>query len=123
VKGAHHELSHHENRPEKVAMYQRINRWHVGEFARMVARMQEIREGERTLLENSFVVFGASMRDGNAHDPNDLPIAVAGGGGALPTGCRMGFPNPTPLCGLWLALLQRMGVPAERFGDAGGALL
>src|SRR5262245_25693794 len=123
VKGGHHEISHHENRPEKTIPYQKINRWHVGEFARMVKRMAEIHEGEGTLLDRSMVVFGCAMRDGNAHDPNDLPIVVAGRGGGLPAGQHLAFPKPTPLCSLWLALLQRMGVESDSFGDSCGALL
>jgi hypothetical protein len=122
VKGGHHEISHHENRPEKTIPYQRINRWHVGELARFLQRMAAIRDGDGTLLDHSLVVFGCAMRDGNAHDPNDLPIVVAGRGGGLPTGQHLAFPKPTPLCSLWLALLQRMGVEAERFGDSCGPL-
>lgn len=123
VKGGHHEISHHENRPEKTVPYQRINRWHVGEFARFVQKMAAIPDGDGSLLDHSLVVFGCAMRDGNAHDPNDLPIVVAGRGGGLPVGQHLAFPKPTPLCSLWLALLQRMGVEAESFGDSCGPLL
>jgi hypothetical protein len=122
VKGGHHELSHHEGRPEKTGPYQRINRWHVEEYARMLQRMAAIREGEGTLLDHSMVVFGCAMRDGNAHDPSDLPIVVAGRGGGLPVGQHLAFPNPTRLCNLWLALLQRMGVESDAFGDSSGPL-
>lgn len=122
VKGGHHEISHHENRPEKTIPYQKINRWHVGELSRFVQKLAAIRDGDGTLLDHSMVVFGCAMRDGNAHDPNDLPIVVAGRGGALPTGRHLAFPNPTPLCSLWLALLQRMGVDSESFGDSCGPL-
>jgi hypothetical protein len=123
VTGGHHELSHHENRPEKMEMYARINRWHVGEFARFLQRLQSIPEGDGTLLDRSLLVFGCAMRDGNAHDPSDLPILVGGRGGGLPTGRHLAFPHPTPLCNLWLSLLQRMGVDADRFGDSTGALV
>ena len=123
VKGGHHEISHHENRPEKTIPYQKINRWHVGELSRYVQRLAAIPDGDGTLLDHSMVVFGCAMRDGNAHDPNDLPIVVAGRGGRLPAGQHLAFPKPTPLCSLWLALLQRMGVEADSFGDSCGPLL
>jgi len=130
VKGGHHELSHHENRPEKTEQYQRINRWHVAQFARMVERMRGIDEGGgRTLLDQSMVLFGSALKDGNAHDPNDLPLLLAGRGGdptglaPLPHGGHLALPPPTPLCNLYVSLLRRMGVAAESFGDSSGALL
>ncbi len=83
VSGGHHELSHHENSEAKIAQYQRINEWHTEQFARMLTKMKSIREGEGTLLDNSMIVFGSSMSDGNRHDPDNLPILVGGRGGGL----------------------------------------
>ncbi|MGE3172104.1 MAG: DUF1552 domain-containing protein [Planctomycetota bacterium] len=117
--GNFHEFSHHQDEPEKLEPYRRINRWHVEQFAGLLDRLQAIPEGDGTVLDRSMVVLAAAMSDGNAHSPHDLPIVVAGGG--LPTG-RIAQPWDTPLCRLWLALLQRMGVPADRFGDAAAPL-
>jgi len=114
-EGNFHDYSHHQNKPEKQEPYRRINRWHVERFAGLLDRLHAIDEGPDTVLDRSSVVLAAAMSDGNRHSPHDLPVVVAGGG--HPTG-RVVSPNDTPLCSLWLSLLQRQGVPADRFGDA-----
>jgi hypothetical protein len=117
VEGSHHELSHHENKQEKFGQYQRINRWHVEQFANMLAKLKAIPEGEGTLLDNCMVVFGSSMSDGNRHDPDNLPILLGGrGGGTLKTGRHL--PANVPLCNLYVSMLDRMGVEVEAFGDS-----
>lgn len=117
--GNFHEFSHHQGDARKQEPYRRINRWHVEQFAGLLDRLQAIDDGDGTALDHSAVVLAAAMSDGNAHSPHDLPIVVAGGG--LPTG-RIVLPDDTPLCRLWLALLRRTGVSAERFGDADAPL-
>lgn len=123
VKGGHHEMSHHENNPEKLRQYQIINRWHVAQFVRMVERLKAIPEGDGNLLDNSMILFGSSLRDGNRHDPHDLPLILAGGGGGtLATGRHLKYAKDTQLANLYVAMLGRMGVAAERFADSTGPL-
>ena len=123
VKGGHHEFSHHENKAEKYEPYAKINRWHVEQLAYMLEKMSAIREGEGTLLENSMILFGSSMSDGNRHDPNNLPIILAGrGGGTIRSGRHIASPKNTPLCNLYASMLSRMGVQVEKFGDSTGPL-
>lgn len=123
VKGGHHELSHHENRAEKLDQYQRISTWHVAQYAYMLDRMSSIREGEGTLLDNSMVLFGSALRDGNRHDPHNLPIILGGrAGGSLASGRHLSFSKDTPLCDLYLSMLDRVGAPVERFADSNGPL-
>lgn len=117
--GSFHEFSHHEGKPEKQEPYRRINRWHVEQFAGLLARLQAAGEGDATVLDRSMVVLAGAMSDGNAHSPHDLPVLLAGrGGGTLPQGRLVASPADTPLCSLWLSLLQRLGVAGSRFGDA-----
>ncbi len=72
-----------------------------------------------TLLDNSMIVYGASLGDGNEHDANDLPTLVAGrGAGSIATGRFIEYAEPTDLAGLHLSLLQRMGVEIDRLGTA-----
>jgi len=101
----------------------KINRWHAAQLAYFLDKLKSIREGEKTLLDNSMILFGSSFSDGNRHDPNNLPIILAGrAGGRLNTGRHIASPKGTPLCNLYVSMLERMGTPAEAFGDSTGAL-
>jgi len=123
VSGGHHELSHHENNDTKIAQYQRINRWHVEQFARMIAKMKAIPEGDGTLLDHSMILFGSSFSDGNRHDPDNLPILLAGrGNGAVRPGRHLAAEGQVPLCNLYLAMLQGYGIELQSFGDSTEAL-
>jgi len=123
VSGGHHDMSHHENKEEKIKQYQEITRWHAGQLAYLMDKMRAIPEGEGNLLDNSMILFGSSISDGNLHNPNNLPIIMAGrGGGAIKTGAHIANPKETPLCNLYLTMLQTMGVQAESFGDSNGVI-
>ena len=123
VSGGHHELSHHENSEAKIAQYQRINEWHTEQFARMLTKMKSIREGDGTLLDNTMIVFGSSMSDGNRHDPDNLPILVGGrAGGTLQTGQHIAVEGMVPLCNLYLSMLHKLGIEVEQFGDSNGVI-
>ena len=123
VRGGHHEISHHKNDAANLEQYQRINRWHVEQYAYMLERMKQIREGEGTLLDNSMVLFGSGMSDGNSHNPRNLPLVLAGrGGGRFATGRHVVYEKKTPLCNLYAAMLSAVGAPVGRFGDSTGAL-
>ncbi len=117
--GGFHEFSHHEGRADKQEPYRRINRWHVEQFRGLLERLARHRVGDDRLLDHSAVVLASAMKDGNAHSPHDLPILLAGGRGlGLPQGRLLTSRRDTPLCRLWLALLQRLGAPVDSFGDA-----
>lgn len=123
VSGGHHDMSHHENKDEKIHQYKEITRWHAEQFAYMLEKMRSIPEGEGTLLDNSMMLFGSSISDGNRHDPNNLPLILAGnGGGSVKTGQHIQKPKDTPVCNLYLSMLQNMGVEADSFGDSNGPL-
>ncbi|EEF61781.1 DUF1552 domain-containing protein [Pedosphaera parvula] len=123
VKGSHHEISHHHSDEKKLEQYKLINIWHMTQLAYMLEKMQSIQEGERTLLDNSMVLFGAGMRDGNEHNPHNLPILLAGqGGGTLSPGRHLVYEKNTPLCNLYRSMLTRMGTPVDQFSDSTGEL-
>ena len=123
VKGGHHQTSHHENDKEKLEQYKRINTWHMAQLAYMLDKMKAIKEGEGNLLDNSMVLFGAGMRDGNAHNPHNLPVVLAGrGGGTLSPGRHLVYEKNTPLCNLYVSMLNRLGTPMEKFSDSTGEL-
>jgi hypothetical protein len=123
VTQGHHETSHHEGKPEKLEQYRIISTWFVTQYAYMLDKMKNIKEGSGNLLDNSMVLFGSALKDGNGHNPHNLPLVLAGkAGGTLSTGRHLNYAKDTQLCNLYLAMLHRMGVQADRFGDSTGEL-
>lgn len=121
--GGHHQTSHHEGDATKLQHYTRMVAWHVEQYAYLLGRLRSFREGDGTVLDHSMIVFGAGLRDGNSHSPRNLPTLVAGrGGGTLATGRHVTYAPDTPLANLYLGLLRRAGVAAERFSDSTGEL-
>ena len=119
VEGAHHSISHHTNDPRMLDQYERINRWHIEQYSYLLSRLQSIKEGDRTLLDNSMIMFGSGLRDGNRHSPYDLPIVVAGkGGGKFKTGQHIRYPDKTPLANLYQTMLYSMNIDVPQFGDS-----
>jgi hypothetical protein len=125
ISGGLHELSHHANDPARLAMYQKANEYHMQLFAGLLEKMSRTDEGERSLLDNSMLLFCSSLMDGNAHDSKQLPVLLAGGGGGSVRGGRVLDYSKDPnrrLCRLHLALMERMGIRLNKFGDADSAL-
>jgi hypothetical protein len=123
VPEGHHDLSHHGNDAAKQEKIRRINRFHVTQLAYFLDALAAVREGEATLLDHSMIVYGSGIGDGNRHNHDDLPILLAGGGGGtLQPGRHIRVEPRTPMTNLYLALLERIGVHAERLGDSTGRL-
>ncbi len=119
----HHGVSHHKNSPDLIEKYTKINEHHAGEMAYFVDRVSKVIEGDGTLLDNSMIVYGSGMADGNAHAHSDIPTLLFGkGGGTIDTGRHVICPTDTPVCNLWLSLMDRMGVTEDRWGDSTGQL-
>ena len=87
-------------------------------------KLKSIKEGDRTLLDNSMILFGSSFSDGNRHDPANLPILLAGSGnGSVKPGRHVKYPNETPLTNLWLSMIDRAGATGvSSLGDSTGRL-
>ena len=84
-------------------------------------RLDSIREGDGTLLDHTMVVYGSGIGDGNRHNHDDLPVLLAGrGNGTLKPGRVIEAPKGTPMTNLYLSLLDRRGVKADRIGDSTG---
>lgn len=123
VPDGHHDLSHHGGDQEKQAKIRQINRFHVEHLGYFLAKLRDSAEGEANVLEHALVVYGSGIGDGNAHNHDQLPILLAGGGhGTLAGNRHLEFPDETPLGNLYVELLNRLGVTTERFGDSTGGL-
>jgi hypothetical protein len=123
VAEGHHDLSHHGNDDTKKQKIAKINNFHATQFSYFLQRLKSIPEGEGTLLDNCMIVYGGGISDGNAHNHDNLPILLAGkGGGTLHPGRHVRFEHETPMTNLYLSMLDRLGVPAERVGDSTGKL-
>lgn len=123
VSGSFHGLSHHRNEEDKRAQYEKIGLWHVKQVAYLLEKMRSLDEGGRSLLDNSLVMFGSSLSDGNSHNEHDLPLILAGRGkGAVRPGRRLAAETDTPLCNFYLSLLHLFGIDADSFGDSTGRL-
>lgn len=123
VKEGHHQISHHRDDAEKIANLQKIDQFLVEHYAYFLKRLKSIKEGNATLLDNSMILYGSAISDGNRHRHDDLPIVLAGGGGGtIKTGRHVKYDREIPTANLFLSLLDRMGVREERFGDSTGRL-
>jgi hypothetical protein len=124
VSDGHHDLSHHENNPAKKEKIAKINTFHMELFAAWLKQMRETKESDgSSLLDNSMIVYGSAIEDGNSHAHNNLPVLLAGrGGGTIAPGRHIRFDKNTPMANLFLSMMDRMGVQAERFGDSTGRL-
>lgn len=123
ISEGHHYLSHHQNDKEKVAKIAKINRYHIELLAYVLQRLDNTAEGDGTLLDNTMLVYGSGISDGNRHQHHDLPILLAGGGcGALNMGRHVVYPTETPLMNLYLSMLHKAGVSVDSLGDSTGVL-
>jgi len=123
VTQGHHELSHHQEDPDKMGKIAAIDKFFATQFAYFLKQLKETTEGDSNLLDNSLIVYGGAIRDGNRHDHHDLPLILAGrGGNNFRTGIHRRYTTETPLNNLFLTMLGTVGVDIKEFGDSTGRL-
>ncbi len=119
VRTAHHPTSHDDNSDA----YERVTRYYVGQLAYLAGRLAEMPEGDATVLDHSCLMFISNMWSGTRHDSTKVPVLLVGSlGGTLATGRVLDYTDrgddDRKLCSLYLSLMNRMEVKADRFGDA-----
>ena len=122
VPEGHHDLSHHGGDKQKLKKIATINRFHLTQFAYLLGKLKSAKEGSGNLLDNSMILYGSAIGDGNRHNHDELPILLAGKAGGLKPGRHLKFPKNTPLTNLYLSMLDRAGVHEKSFGDSTGQL-
>ncbi|HSI13421.1 MAG TPA: DUF1552 domain-containing protein [Chthoniobacter sp.] len=123
VTDGHHDLSHHGGNAEKKAKLAQINKFHIEQVAYFLGKLQGMKEGFGTVLDNSMIVVGSAIADPQAHQHHDLPVLLCGGGGGtLKPGRHVHYEKETPMTNLYLSMLDRMGVKGDKLGDSTGKL-
>jgi hypothetical protein len=123
VNSGHHEVSHHGNDADKLRQYQLINQWHVEQYAYLLGKLKGMKEAGSTVLDNSMILFGSALSDGNKHDPHHMPLVLAGSaGGRIDTGQHLVCSEDAPGANLYVSMLDAFGAPVERFSDSTGPL-
>lgn len=121
IADGHHPLTHHQGKMELLDKVTKINEYHMQQFAAWMMRLKSIKEGDSTILDNSMIVYGAGLSDGNRHTHEDLPVMVMGrGGNHFKGGRRITYRKETPISNLYLSMMDRLGVQADDFGDSTG---
>ncbi|HEY2382168.1 MAG TPA: DUF1552 domain-containing protein [Terriglobia bacterium] len=123
VPEQHHATSHHRNDPELIEKKAKIDTYHVQLLSYFLQKLQATPEGEGTLLDQSLILYGGGMGDGNLHRHFDLPCLMAGKlGGQIRTGRHLAYPDDTPMANLLLSILDKVGVRLDKIGDSTGRL-
>ena len=123
VSDPHHQLSHHQKRPDNLVKLARINRYHLGLLSYYLEKLQSTPDGDGSLLDHMMLLYGSGMGDSDAHSPKDLPILLAGGAnGKLKGGRHIRAAEGTPLSNLYMSMLYKLGVPADSIGASPGSL-
>jgi hypothetical protein len=123
IPDGHHPLTHHRNILEQMEKVSKINQYQMEQFSKWVTKLKAAQEGNGSLLDNSMIVYGAGLSDGNQHTHHDLPTLIAGrGGNYIKPGRRVVYRKETPMCNLFLTMMDRMGTRMDHFGDATGHL-
>jgi len=125
----HHGMTHAQGNKRVLADLEKLDRYHVDQFAKICAKMDAIEEGESTLLDNSLFLFGSGLSSGKTHVCTDLPTVIAGKGGLdakgqglVATNRHNKYADGTPIANLWVSMARHMGIQTDRIGDSTGAL-
>jgi hypothetical protein len=121
VSDAFHPLSHHQNDKAKKDRLIKIQTYHTQVFAKFLDKLSKMPDGDGSVLDHSILLYGSNMSNSNAHDEYPLPTIVVGGGaGKVKGNQHLKYPDKTPLANLLQTLLDRAGVPVDKFGDSTG---
>ena len=117
INESHHNISHHQGNKSNHAQLKKINHWELEQFSALATKLNNIQEGEGTLLDQCCLFLSSEVSDGDRHNHNDLPVIYAGSlGGKLKTGVAISD-NYKPIAEFYMAIAKSMGVPIKQFGN------
>ena len=117
-----HSLTHHGNRPEMIEELRRVEEQQFALLGELLAGLDEVREGQGTLLDQTMVLHGSCMGNANAHSNTHLPVLLAGGGFRHAGHLKFPTHDEQPLANLYVSMLQQLGVEATSFATSTGTL-
>ena len=119
----HHSLTHHQGDTSKIEKVVKVNVFHTTLFNYLLERMKSVADGDGTLLDHTLIIYGSPLSDGNMHTYKDLPVLlITTGVAGMRGGRHVRYSKDTPVANLYLALLEKLGIQAETFGDSTGRL-
>jgi len=123
VSDAFHPLSHHQNDPAKLEKLAKIQTWHTKMFAGFLQRLQQVKDGDGSLLDHSIILYGSNMSNSDKHNNDPLPSAILGHAhGKIKGGQHLKYPQDSRFADLLVTLFDRNNIPVEKLGDSGGIL-
>jgi hypothetical protein len=122
ITDGYHNLSHHGKNESKLAQLEAIDQWHMKLLAGLFGKLKETKEANESLLDRTMVLYGSNLGDANKHTTDNMPVVLAGGG--FKHGQHLAFDTQRnyPLPNLFVAMLQRMGIEADRFASSTGTM-
>jgi hypothetical protein len=123
VPEQHHAVSHHRNDPDLIAKKAKIDAYHVSLLSYFLQKLNNTADGDGTLLDQSLIMYGGGIGNGNLHEHTKLPVLMAGKlGGKLKTGHHVSYPENTPMTNLLLTVLDKVDVRVSKLGDSTGLI-
>ena len=120
--GGYHNLSHHGKDEVKLSRLEEIENAQMELFGEFLRDLKSVNEVDGNLLDNTMVLYGCHMGDANIHNNSNLPVILAGGGFRHGQHLAFNSQNNTPLCNVFVSMLQNMGVETDRFASSTGSL-
>ena len=121
IPDVHHSLSHHQNDPVNLEKIAKIDLYHSELFTYYLDKLRATEDIDGSLLDNMIIMYGSAMSDGNEHLLQNLPILLLGGGtGELKGGRHIRYREDTPISNLYLTIMDKLGIQADKFGDSTG---
>jgi len=122
-KDPYHPLTHHRGDPVRKRQAGEIDVYHAKLFGDFLARLKSAKDADgSSLLDNSLLVYGAGMGDGDVHSQWNIPVALIGGAGGIKGGRHISYQQGTPMCNLHVTILNKLGIPTETFAKSTGEL-
>ena len=123
VPDQHHAVSHHQYNPVEMEKHQKINTYHVQLFNRFYEKMAGTKDASGSLLDQTMILYGSGMGDGNVHSHDPISVILTGGGmGQIRGGKHIENEKHTPMGNLLLSMLEIAGIPQDSIGDSTGKI-